>query len=131
MPRFEKGNTCVYNLGYHIVWIPKYRRKILTGKIKEIIGNALQEKAKEIDIKIIKYEIMPDHIHLFIKFKPILSVSKIVMHLKGYSSYVLRKEYPQYRKYKSLWTPSYYCESVGHISEETIKKYINDQWLHY
>ena len=73
---------------------------------------------------------MPDHIHLFIKCTPNHRVSDIVRHLKGYSSYKLRSEYPKYRKqYKWLCAPSYYCESVGHISEHTVKKYIDDQWL--
>ena len=64
---------------------------------------------------------MPDHIHLFIKCSPNQRVSDIVRQLKGYSSYMVRKSYPQYRiKYKSLWAPSYYCESVGHISESTV-----------
>lgn len=73
---------------------------------------------------------MPDHVHLFIKCTPNHKISDIVKQLKGYSSYVLRKAFPIYRtKYKSLWAPSYYCETIGHISENTIKKYINDQWM--
>jgi len=80
-----------------------------------------------LDITIENYEIMPDHIHLFIKCGPQHTVSKIVQHLKGYSSYKLRSDYKHYRKYKSLWTRSYYCESIGHISEKTVKKYIDDQ----
>ena len=73
---------------------------------------------------------MPDHIHLFIKCTPDHKISDIVRQLKGYNSYILRKAYPFYKKkYKSLWAPSYYCESVGHISEATVKKYIEDQWV--
>jgi putative transposase len=127
MSRWKRSNTCIYNVSYHIIWTPKYRASILKGKIREKIKQYLFEKAEMINITIEKYEIMPDHIHLFIKCTPKHTVSKIVQHLKGYSSYKLRCEYKKYRKYKALWTRSYYCESIGHISESTIKKYIEDQ----
>lgn len=129
MPRFKRGRTTVYNVNYHLIWTPKYRKCILKGKFKTIITNALFEKAKELGIEIEKYELMFDHVHLFISCTPHHNVSEIVKHLKGYSSYMLRKMYPKYqKKYDHFWSPSYYCESVGHISEETIKKYIDDQW---
>jgi putative transposase len=71
---------------------------------------------------------MDDHVHLFIKCNPTHKVSHIVQMLKGYSSYKLRKKYPIYKfKYKHFWSSSYYCESIGHISEDVIKKYIDDQ----
>jgi len=127
--RFHHGKSAIYNVNYHIIWTPKYRKSILTGDFKVVIENALVEKAKEIGVVIEKYEIMPDHVHLFIVCTPHHKVSEVVQHLKGYSSYKLRSKYPQYRKrFKALWSPSYYCESVGHISEETIKKYIESQW---
>lgn len=70
---------------------------------------------------------MPDHIHLFIKSKPDITISYIVKHLKGYSSYMLRKQFPSLTKYKSLWTNSYFVETIGLISEKTIRKYIEMQ----
>ena len=73
-------------------------------------------------------EVMPDHVHIFIKTKPTLAPHYIVQQLKGYTSRVLRKEFKELRtKLSTLWTRSYYCESIGHISEETVKKYIEDQ----
>ena len=129
MSRFKYGQNTIYNIGYHIIWIPKYRKAILKGSFKDIIKISLFDKARELDITIEAYEIMPDHIHLFIKCSPNHRVSDVVRQLKGYSSYMVRKSYPQYRKkYKSLWAPSY-CESVGHISESTVIKYINDQTI--
>jgi putative transposase len=128
--RFNHSNNCIYNIGYHIIWCPKYRKSILVGEFKIIIENALLNKAKQLEIILEKYEIMPDHIHLFIKCKPTQAIATVVQQLKGYSSYILRNKYPKYKKlYKHLWAPSYYCESVGHISEQTVKKYIEDQWL--
>lgn len=129
MKRFKKGNHCIYNIGYHVVWIPKYRKRNLKGMFKEIIKKALFEKAKQLEIIIENIEIMPDHVHLFIKCKPTHAISTIVKILKGYSSYKIRMNFPKYKKlYKHFWSSGYYCESVGHISESTIKRYIDDQW---
>ena len=128
--RWKRGNTHIYNLGYHIIWCPKYRKNILIGEFKNLVEYFLFEKAKNINITIEKYEIMPDHIHLLIKCSAQHNISEIVKYLKGYTSFKIREIYPQYRKYKHFWSRSYYCESIGHISEDIIKKYINDQWLH-
>lgn len=125
--RWTHSNTTVHNLGYHLIWCPKYRRKILVGKLQKELRKLLKKKAEEIQIKIEKMEIMSDHIHLFIKPKPIHAPHWVVQQLKGYTSRWLRKEFPELLKMPSLWTRSYYVESVGHISEETIKKYIEEQ----
>jgi len=123
----NRKNHKVYNISYHIIWIPKYRKRILKGKLKEKLKFYLFKKAKSIGISIEEYEIMPDHIHLFIKSNPNLSVSFIVNQLKGYTSYMLRKEFIYLKKYKSLWTKSYFCETIGLISEKTVKQYIKMQ----
>ncbi len=117
----------VYNISYHITWIPKYRKPILVGKIKEYLKECLLFKANIIGISIEASEIMPNHIHLFIKSTPNITISFIVKQLKGYSSYMLRKKFILLRRYKSLWTHSYYAETIGLISETTIKKYIKIQ----
>jgi len=73
-------------------------------------------------------EVMPDHVHLFVKSPPIHAPHFIVGQLKGYSSRMLRGEFPKLKsRLPTLWTRSYYIESVGHISQETVKKYIGDQ----
>lgn len=128
MSRFVHGRSCVYNISYHIVWIPKKRRRILTGSVKQFLEQSLIETAKKLSSTIVKYEIMPDHVHIFIKCPPTISVSKIVKNLKGRSAYDIKHRFVKFRTWKAIWTPSYYCESIGHISEETIKKYIDDQW---
>ena len=111
-----------------MIWCPKYRRPVLTGDIERRLKELLKEKAKEIGVDIEEMEVMPDHVHLFVKAKPTASPHWIVQQLKGYTSRILREEFPELkRKLPSLWTRSYYVESVGHISEETIKKYIEDQ----
>lgn len=81
-----------------------------------------------IGVEMASLEIMPDHVHLFVKAKPSAAPQWITQQLKGYTSRILRKEFPRLKnKLSSLWTRSYYCESVGHISEETIRKHIQDQ----
>ena len=126
--RWKHSNTTVYNLGYHLIWCPKYRRKILVGEVETRLKQLLQEKAKEIAVEIVEMEIMSDHVHLFVKGRPTDSPHYIVQQFKGYTSHILRKEFKTLRsRLPTLWTRSYYVESVGHISEQTIKKYIEEQ----
>jgi putative transposase len=126
--RWTRSKKCVFNIGYHLIWCPKYRRKILKGAIEVRLRELLSEKATELNIKIINMEIMPDHLHLFIKCEPTDSPHWIVQNFKGFSSRTLRLEFPELTtKMPCLWTRSYYCESVGHISEDTVIKYIADQ----
>jgi putative transposase len=126
--RWTFGNTVVYNCGYHLIWCPKYRRKVLVGDVKKRLRGLLQEKAASLDLSIEQMEIMPDHVHLFVKAPPTLPPHYIVGQLKGYSSRILRQEFAHLRsRLPSLWTRSYYVETVGHISEGTIQQYIADQ----
>lgn len=127
-PRWVRKTTCVFNIAYHLIWCPKYRRKVLVGKIEQRLKQLLSHKAKNISISIEKMEIMPDHVHLFVKGDPTDNPSFIVGQLKGYTAHELRKEFPELKsRLPSLWTRSFYCESIGHVSESAIKKYINDQ----
>jgi putative transposase len=126
--RWKRSATTVYNIGYHFIWCPKYRRKVFVGKVAERLKELLLQKAQEIGVEIAQMEIMPDRVHLFVKADPRNSPHFIVQQLKGYTSRVLREEFPSLKsRLPSLWTRSYYCESVGHVSEETIRKYIEDQ----
>ena len=126
--RWKRSSKSVYNVGYHLIWCPKYRRSVLTGTINMKLKELMLLKAKELGITIEQMEIMPDQVHLFIKADPTLAPHYVVQQLKGYTSRVLRQEFPQLRsKLPTLWTRSYYVESVGHISESVVKKYIEEQ----
>jgi len=126
--RWTVSNTCVYNVGYHIIWCPKYRRKVLQGDIADRLRVLLNKKANEIGVIIEVMEIMPDHIHLFIKTKPTASPHWVVQQFKGSTSKIMREEFETLRtRLPSLWTRSYYVESCGHISEDVVKKYIEEQ----
>lgn len=126
--RYTTSAHCIYNLGYHIIWCPKYRRKVLVDGIDDRLKELLLEKAADLGVTIEKMEVMPDHVHLFVKGKPSMAVQHVVNQLKGYTSVMLRREFPRLKsRLPTLWTRSYYVESVGHISESTITKYIEDQ----
>lgn len=126
--RWKTSRTAVFNVAYHLIWCPKYRRKVLVGEIENRIKVLLKQKAIEMGASIEKMEVMPDHVHLFIKCQPTDNPQWIVKNLKGYTSFMLRKEFPSLKsRLPCLWTRSYYCESIGHISEATVKKYIEEQ----
>lgn len=129
--RYTSSETSVYNLGYHLIWCTKYRRKVLTPEIETRLKELMRKKAEELDIEIAEMETMPDHIHIFVKSKPIYAPHFLVQQFKGYSSRVLREEFPELKsRLPSLWTRSYFCESVGHISADTIIRYIENQKNH-
>lgn len=126
--RWTTSNKAVYNIGYHLIWCPKYRRKVLVDQVAVRLKELLTEKATELGLIIDTMEVLPDHVHLFVKAQPIHSPHYIVQQLKGYSSFKLRSEFPKLKsRLPSLWTRSYYCEAIGHISEDTIKRYIEEQ----
>ena len=126
--RWKYSNTTIFNISYHIIWCTKYRRKVLVNEVEDRLKTLLVEKAKEIGCEISIQEVMPDHVHIFIKTKPTLAPHYIVQQLKGYTSRILRKEFHKLKsRIPTLWTRSYYCESIGHISEEAVKKYIEEQ----
>lgn len=128
--QYRKKATSVTFINYHFVWCPKRRKKVLKGDIKTRLEALLYDKALELDCQIIALEIMPDHVHLFISTPPTLSPDQVMFRLKGYTSRILRQEYPQLMKLPSLWTRSYYCGTAGNMSAETIKKYIANQHTH-
>jgi len=126
--RWKHSNTTIHNIGYHIIWCTKYRRNILVGDVEKDLKKLINEKIREIDTTIIEMEIMPDHVHLFVKTIPTASPHWIVQQIKGYTSRTLRRKYKPLRtKIPTLWTRSYYIESVGHVSWDNIKTYIENQ----
>lgn len=124
---YQHKKTNVHLMMYHFIWIPKRRKKILVGKIKERLSILIKEKAIKLDCQIIRLEIMSNHIHLFIQGNPILSPNYIIGQIKGYTSRILRNEFSDLLKLPSLWTRSYWVSTAGNVSQAVIKKYIEDQ----
>ena len=126
--RYRRNAGSVFSLKYHLVWCPKYRRKVLTGEIAEELRSLLYQKAQELDVTIEALEIMPDHVHLFIESDPTEAPQRLANQFKGYTSRLLRQKFTQLRsRLPSLWSRSYYIGSIGHVSEETVKRYIEMQ----
>ncbi len=125
------GRTSVYNVNYHIVWSVKYRRKVLTAEVETYLKNVIQDIAQEKGFLIAECEVgEQDHVHVFVSAHPKIAPSYIAKMLKGISGRKLFLKYPEITKklWKGhLWNPSYYLETIGSISEEAIKAYIERQ----
>ena len=125
---YKSNNNVVYSCKYHVVWCPKYRRKVLVGgvetRLKELIKTACSEK----QVDIIQMEVMPDHVHLILEVDPQFGIHRAVKHIKGVSSFYLRSEFSHLTsKLPTLWTNSYFVSTVGGAPLEAIKKYVEDQ----
>ena len=128
MNEFKSNNNILYACQYHIVWCPKYRRKVLINgvdiKLKEIIKEVAQEKRCEI----IELEVMPDHVHLLISIDPQFGVQQVIKIMKGRSSRYLRQEFPWLKsRLPTLWTNSYFVATVGGAPLDAVKRYIENQ----
>jgi REP-associated tyrosine transposase len=126
--RYAKNAGAVFSLKAHLVWCPKYRRPVLVNAVATRLEALLREKAAELEMTVHALEIMPDHVHLFIEFDPRWSIAEIVNRLKGYTSRILRQEFASLRsRLPTLWSRSYYAGTIGHVSERTVRAYIDAQ----
>ena len=128
MKNYIHHNKAVYLTQYHIIWCPKYRRNILTEQIKNRLESVIHEVCDEMDAEIKALEIMPNHVHIFVSFTYREPIYKLIKKMKGRSSNLLRKEFPELRKMSTLWTRSFFVSSVGNVSEKTVMEYIKNQW---
>ena len=122
---YSRERTSVYNLHYHFVWCPKYRKSVLTDEVADRLEQLVEEKADERDLNILRLAIQPDHVHLFITGNPKLAPNKIIQQVKGYTSRNLRDELDF--GLPSLWTRSYFVSSAGEVSSQTIEECIQAQ----
>ena len=124
---YKHSKHHIYLINYHLIWCPKRRRPILVDKVKNRLMQIIKDKALKIGVDILAFEIMPDHVHLFISAYPTIPAHKIVKEFKGISSNLLRKDFPHLLKLPSLWTHSYFVSTAGNVSSQTIQKYIEAQ----
>ena len=124
---YRHDNTRVSLINYHFVWIARRRKPVINGKIASRLKQLLNQKAAEVDIKIIALETRSDHFHLFANCPPTMAPNQIMYRLKGFSARVIRKEFPILMRLPSMWTTSYFCSTSGRVSSETIRKYIEAQ----
>ena len=127
---------CKYNINYHMIWIPKYRKPILKCKVVEVLDAIIKGKCQQYGWQCLALEIMPDHLHLFLSAKPKWNPAKIINLLKGNTSRQLRLVFPHlhyldyqrhYKKFPSLWARGFYCGTAGHVSQEQVIRYILEQ----
>ena len=119
-----------YNCTYHIVFIPKYRRKVMFGKLRKDVGEILGKVCKMEGVTILKAATLPEHVHMYVSMPPKLNVSKTIGRIKGKSALMIFDRHPEYRdrNNRHFWERGYYCETVGNVNEETIKQYIQEQY---
>ncbi len=130
MDKLTHDRTSVYNINYHIVWSVKYRRPVLVGVVEESLKEIILNIAQEKDFVIHEFNCDKDHVHVFISAKPKIAPSYIFKMLKGISARLLFKKHPELKNKLwngHLWNPSTYVETIGHVSEETIRRYVQDQ----
>ncbi len=129
MPKgYTSSNTSVHFMNYHFVWCPKYRRKVITPDIETRLQEIIRDVVQENGWEVIALETMPDHVHLFIKTDPTIAPNNIIARIKGRTSRMLRSEFPQLvKRLPTLWTRSYFVSTHGHVSSDTIKKYVEEQ----
>lgn len=131
----KRTRTCVYNINYHFVWSVKYRRKILTKEIESYMRELVHQIAEDKCFTVDEFETgTMDHVHLFVTAPPKLSPSLLIQYLKGITGRKIMEHYPELKEQLwkgELWNHSYYVETVGDVSAETIRLYIENQTKHY
>jgi putative transposase len=130
MDKYWHGAHTTHRLMYHLVWVPKYRKRLLQGQVAERLKELLQECADMNRWQIEELNIQKDHIHILVQMRPEVSVSKMVQLFKGSSSKVIREEFPDLKEFlwgKSFWADGYFAETSGQVSEVRIREYIRNQ----
>ena len=130
MAEYRGSAHAVFDLKYHVVWITKYRYKILRGRVAERARDLIRQSCEAREVVIMRGAVSPDHIHVLLSAPAHMAPSKLVQYLKGRSSRRLQEEFPELRKRywgQHLWARGYFCATVGAVDEATIKAYIENQ----
>ncbi|MBK7807919.1 MAG: IS200/IS605 family transposase [Saprospiraceae bacterium] len=124
MQNYRKTSHTTYDCKYHIVWITKYRKKVMSGVVSERVRELVRQICKENDVEIIKGHVSKDHVHLFVSIPPHLAISKLVQSLKGKSSYKLLGENKELSKQfwgRHLWARGYFVATSGNVQKSRYK----------
>ena len=125
---YKSNHNIVYSCKYHVVWCPKYRRKVLVNGIALRLKELISQSCADMHVDIIEMEIMPDHVHILIEVDPQFGVHKAIKRIKGYTSRILRQEFKELTtKLPTLWTNSYFITTVGGAPLSIVKQYIANQ----
>lgn len=125
---YKSNSNIVYSCKYHIIWCPKYRRKVLVGDVEKRLKELINDVALELNVEIIEMETDKDHIHILVDIDPQFGVMNFVTKCKGRSSRILREEFHHLKtKLPTLWTNSTFIATVGGAPLEIIKQYVENQ----
>lgn len=125
---YECANHLIFSCQYHVVFTPKYRRKVLVNQTASKLKELILAKQTDFHFNLIEMEIMPDHVHLLISVNPKYGVYSVISKLKGFTSFTLRSQDPKLKsRLPTLWTRSSFISSVGSVSLDVVKKYIENQ----
>jgi len=130
MRRYRLGAHTKTDLKVHLIWIPKYRKRVLTGQVAIRTRDVLRQIAMEHEIEIITGKVSADHVHMFISYRPTQNISKIMQWLKGISSRILLSEFAHLRKQfwgRHFWARGYLAVSSGNLTDEMTQQYIEEQ----
>jgi len=130
MDKYNKNGHSVFDIKYHIIWVTKYRYKVLHKPISERLRELIRQGCEARNITILQGSVGKEHVHLLISCPPSVAPSKILQYLKGRSSRLLQDEFPQLKKRywgQHLWARGYFCGTVGNVTEEIIRNYIANQ----
>lgn len=126
--RYKSNNNVVYSCKYHVVWCPKYRRKVLVDGVDERLKQICNDVATELQFDIIEMEVMPDYVHMLVEVDPQFGIHRAVKRMKGRSSHDLRQEFTWLRsRIPCLWTNSYFVSTVGGAPLDVVKSYMESQ----
>ncbi len=120
----RRTRHATYNINYHLVWCPKYRKKILVGALKTLVEETIRDVCRQRGWELLELTVQEDHLHVFLSARPIFSPMFIVKVLKGTTAVKAVKEY---RFANRFWSPSYYVGTAGTVTQKTIQKYIQEQ----
>ena len=125
---FRRTAHAAYDTAYHLVWSPKYRKRILTGALQVRVEQMFKEIAEVYDITIDEMEVSPEHVHLFCSFPPRYSIAQVVTRFKSLSARAVFREFPQVKRQLwggEFWEDGYFARTVGDkVTAEVIRKYI-------
>ena len=127
--RYWTGGHTKHRLLYHLVWVPKYRKRVLQGKVAVRVRHWLYEACKVNGWWIEEVKVLPDHVHVLIQVRPTDMVAQVVQQLKGGTSYRLRQEFPELEEFiwgEHFWVDGYFAETVGARSFAAVKRYIRE-----
>jgi len=120
-------NKTVYSAGYHIIWCPEYRRRVVAGRVEARVKVIVFEVVAEAGGEVIEVEVMPDHVHLLVEVPLGVALPELVQKLKGRSSRMLRAEFAHLRRLPALWSPSWFVSTLGGAPLEVVRRYVENQ----